>query len=249
MKKIGERTEHLEPIIIEKKIWNMQYAIFAIAIGIIILISIATILFYFDLSLLSAIAMVSIFIAFYSMFLFFLIEPQILREVQKREVRTQTYEKPVIKEVVKEVIKEIEKPEVREVIKRIESPEKRRSKTIYITKARKKIKFSKYDFFGSTETKTYHKNTCRLGKLIKSKYKETGNTKRHFLTRGYKACKVCLNPKKAKKTKRVKRVKKPKVKIKRRIGSIAKRAAEIRKRRKASQDKIKIEKIEKILKK
>lgn len=228
MKKLHEKTEHLKPIITEKKIWNMQYFIFALIIGIIIVASIITILFLFELTMISAIAMVAIFIAFYSIFLFFLIEPQILREIQKQQIITQTYEKPVMKEVIKEVIKEIEKPVIKEVIREIKMPTKQQPpiiKTLMVEAPRKKLNIPKYNFFGSTQTKTYHKSSCRLRKLIKRKYKESANTERFFLSRDYTPCKICLKAKKQKTKISPKTIKRN---IPKGVTSIAKRAAEIR---------------------
>ncbi|MCK5604369.1 US12 family protein [Candidatus Pacearchaeota archaeon] len=240
-KKVHEKTRHLKPIITEKKMWNMKYFLFALIIGIVIVASIVTILILFELSIVSAIAMVAIFIAFYSLFLFFLIEPQILREIQKERIITQIYEKPVMKQIIKEVVKEIEKPVIKEVIKEIHIPAKRqapiiKTKTIMVERPRKKLNIPKYEFFGSTQTKTYHKASCRLRKLIKRKYKETGHTKVHFISRGYKPCKICLkaDAKKTKTTKRVAKVKTP-TKPKKRPISIKNRAAAIRAKRKKTQ--------------
>lgn len=251
LKKVHEKTRHLEPIIIEKKIWNMQYFLFALIIGVAILTSIITILYLFELNMMSAIAMVAIFIAFYSIFLFFLIEPQILREIQKQQIITQIYEKPVMKQIIKEVVKEIEKPVIKEVIKEIKIPVIKRvpvikTKTIIVQAPRKKLNIPKYEFFGSTQTKTYHKASCRLRRLIKRKYKETGHTKIHFTSRGYKPCKICLvnkaTKRAAKKTTRKTTRAKPLVRVRGRVSSIAKRAAAIRKKAKQRQ------KINKIIK-
>jgi len=257
MKKVNERTEELRPIITERKIWDTQNLIFAMIMGFVIIGSIITILYLYPMGSIEAIAMVAIFIAFYSIFLFFLVKPQIHTEIQKQQIITKTYEKPIVKEIVKEVIKEIEKPIIKEVIKEIEKPIIKKvpvtktvikkvpvTKTYIIEKPRKKLNIPKYEFFGSTQTKTYHKSSCRLRKLIKRKYKESAHTEKHFLTRGYKPCKICLKAKKVKKVKvkRITKKEKPIRKMKKPKSSIAKRASEIR--RKETKKKKEVKKLD-----
>jgi hypothetical protein len=88
---------------------------------------------------------------------------------------------------VKEVIKEVEKPVY------IETPV---IKEVYVEKPRKKLNIPKYNYVASTETKTYHTRNCRLGKLIKKKFKVSNNQVSFFKKRNYKSCKVCIKPKK-----------------------------------------------------
>lgn len=65
-------------------------------------------------------------------------------------------------------------------------------KTIYVTNPRKKLDIPRYDYVASSETKTYHKKSCRLGKLIKKKYKVLNNDPNYFTRNGYKSCKICI---------------------------------------------------------
>ncbi len=91
------------------------------------------------------------------------ISTEINRPIRRAEPIVRIVEKPVIREVVKKVF--IEKP-------RKEPP--------------------KYEFVGSVNTKTYHKESCRLSRLIKDKYKVSKNEPEYFQHQGYKPCKVCL---------------------------------------------------------
>jgi len=85
--------------------------------------------------------------------------------------------------VVKEVI--VEKPVVEQVMHETE-------KTIYVTNPAKKLNIPKYDYAASSEAKVYHKRACRLGKLIKKKYKILNNDPKFFIKNKYKPCKICI---------------------------------------------------------
>lgn len=119
---------------------------------------------------------------------------QVIKEVIK------TVEKPV----VKEVIKYVDKPVVKEVIKYVDKPiykEVIKEKPIYIEKKvnvevpRKKLNIPHYNYVGSTQTKRYHKHNCRLGKLIKKKFKVSSNSTTIYRKRRFKACKACMKRK------------------------------------------------------
>ncbi len=90
-----------------------------------------------------------------------------------RPVEKQVFvDRPVI--VEKEVIKEV--PTI-----------------VYRTTPHKKLDIPKYDFVGSTQTKTYHKRNCKFSKLIKNKYKLHSNSASTFKSKHFKACKGCIN--------------------------------------------------------
>jgi len=122
-----------------------------------------------------------ILILFYSIVLFFLLEPHILREI--RHTFVQTVEKPVIKEVIRTV----EKPVIRTVERPVE-------KKVYIQveRKRKKLNIPKYLYFGSDDTRTYHNRNCRFRKLIKRKNQEHSNSESYFKKKKYSPCKVCI---------------------------------------------------------
>ena len=88
-------------------------------------------------------------------------------------------DRPVIQEVIREVPVEIEKEVIR-----------------YIERKHKKLNFPHFEFIGSTQTKTYHRRTCKFSKMLKNKYKLHSNTKAMFKRKHYHACKACINNKK-----------------------------------------------------
>jgi len=190
-----------EPVISEEKLFNKKNLFLAFLLWIIGLVTFIIIVGYFDLDFAnSVITAISIIIP-YIIILFFLLEPKILRKVHTKEI--ETIEKPVIRfverPVFKEVIKEVEKPVFRDVVREVERPVFReRIKKIFIEKPREILNIPRYKYRGSTETKTYHKTSCRLSKLIKRKYKISKNSPLYFTRRGFKPCKTCLPNKKTK---------------------------------------------------
>lgn len=163
-----------------------------VAAGILIIISVVLISLFFQLNLTGFLILGWLLTFFYSLFAFIMLRNPVENHTQIE---------------VKEVIKEVEKPVY--VEKKVEKPvyldkpvyvEKKVyvDKPVYIEKKRKKLNIPRYDYVASTETKTYHTRNCRLGKLIKRKYKLSSNDKRDFIRKKFKACKVCI-----KKTKKV----------------------------------------------
>ena len=186
MDESGQKVEYvqqLEPIVSEQKLWNQRNLFLAFGIGVAIVIMAFIIIFSVEMTLTSRVFLWAVLVIIYAAILYFLLEPGILRQVQNTEVRT--IERTVEKPVVREVTRYIEKPVVREVVR--EAP-----KTIFIETQRQKLNIPKYSFLGSSETRTYHKKSCRLGKLIKKKYKIQENDPIYFKKRGFKPCKVCL---------------------------------------------------------
>jgi hypothetical protein len=140
----------------------------------------------------------------YALFAFFMIDPRINinpvqyvdRPVVERVI--QVVEKPIIKEIQipmeNRIIEVIEKPVIQEVIKYVDRPVYRT-----IEKKTRKINIPKFNFIGSTQTKTYHKRTCKFSKMLKNKFKLHSNNASFFKKKHYKACKTCLKSKKVKK--------------------------------------------------
>ncbi len=107
------------------------------------------------------------------------------------------FSRPLVREIQRPItttiIKEVEKPVIQTIVKEVEKPViKEVEKKVFIERPRKKLNIPKYDYIGSTNTKTYHKRSCRLSKLIKRKYKLSKNDLEFFKKQGYKACKICL---------------------------------------------------------
>jgi hypothetical protein len=172
-----EEIQELEPIIHEKKIVSLGNLLFSFLIGLVIVVSFMVLISFLTLDTFKSVLLATVLIIIYAIILFFLLEPEFLREITKTTVKT--IKEPVIREVI------VEKPVVEQVMHETE-------KTIYVTNPRKKLNIPKYDYVGSSEAKTYHKKSCRLGKLIKKKYKVLGNDPNSFLKNGFKPCKICI---------------------------------------------------------
>jgi c-di-AMP phosphodiesterase-like protein len=170
-----EEIQHLKPEIREKRLWNLNNFFLSIVILLIISVIFLIIRFVFDFELIYIVIIACFLIIIYSIILFFLLEPKILREINKTTIKT--IKTPSLKEVI------IEKP-----IQIMHEMEKK----IYITNPRKKLNIPKYDFLGSSQTKTYHKKTCRFSKLIKKKYKILNNDPNYFIKNNYKPCDICI---------------------------------------------------------
>lgn len=143
----------------------------------------------------------------YAIILYFLLEPKVIKEINKKETRTISKEIvkeiPTVKEVVKEVpitkeiVKEVYKPVpvvqevVKEVVREVKVPVVKEVK-VPVVVPRPKLDIPKYDFVASMLTKTYHKSNCRLSKSIKRKYKEYSNDEWDFKRKKYSPCKVCV---------------------------------------------------------
>jgi|GEM_PF-3025090 len=89
-------------------------------------------------------------------------------------------ENRIVEVVEKEVIKEIKVPVEKIVYKTIE-------------KERKKLNIPKFQFIGSTQTKTYHKRSCKFARMLKNKYKLHSNSQDFFAGKHYKACRTCID--------------------------------------------------------
>ncbi len=129
---------------------------------------------------------------FYSLFAFFLVDSPVMSINPEK-----TIEKPVYRNLIhvveKPVIQEIQIPIENKVIEVVEK-EVPVERIIYRTIEKKPIRpnIPKYEFIGSTQTKTYHKRTCKFSKMLKRKYKLHSNNKLFFKRKDYKACKSCL---------------------------------------------------------
>jgi len=173
----------------ERTLWNQGNVIWAVALGFIIILIEFLVVKLFNLESIPAIFIGAILVFIYSIILFFLLEPAILREIKTREVVT--IEKPVIKEIPRYVVHTVEKP----IEKYVDRPVEKyvdRPVPVYTGAPKRKLNIPKYNYIGSSETKTYHTRYCRLGKLIKKKYKVHSNKISDFKRKKFKACKVCV---------------------------------------------------------
>ena len=169
----------------EHTIWNEGNIVWAILSGVAIIFLEFAFIMLFSLEAIPAVLIGAILIFIYAIILFFLLEPHILREINTKEVVT--VEKPVVQDVPRYVVHRVEKP----IQQYVDRPV-----PVYINSPKRKLNILKYDYLASTESKTYHKRSCRLGKLIKKKYKLSSNNVSDFKRKKYKACKVCILKKK-----------------------------------------------------
>ena len=184
---IKRRSYQLDPVVTEKHVWNQGNLLVAFIIGIFVVIFEFIAVFFIGLLRPHALFLGFTLIIVYVIILFFLLEPRLVKEITRTEVVT--LEKPYIKEIIKPVIREVPK----EVIRTIEKPVTQEvTRTVYVQTPRKRLDIPKYDYVASSETKTFHTRNCRLGKLIKKKYKVSNNSKAYFTRKKYKACKVCI---------------------------------------------------------
>ncbi len=161
-----------------------------IVAGVLVILFAILMAIFFRLNLVGALIMGWLLTFFYAIFAFIM-----LREYSEQGAKIEVRE--LIKEVQKPVY--VDRPVDRPIY--VDKPvyvEKKVyvDKPVYIEKKRKKLNIPKYNFLASTETKTYHTRNCRLGKLIKRKYKLSSNSKRVFIRKRFKACKVCIKKQK-----------------------------------------------------
>lgn len=182
-----------------------QKVTLAILVAILVILGAVLVSLVMDLSLVEKLVMSWILTVFYSLFAFYLLDTYKIKEVI-REVRVPVQvQKPYIvnRDVIREVPIQvpIQIPMENKTIEVIETPGKTIyvdrpvNKIVYREKKRKHLDIPKYKYIASTQTRTYHKNSCRLGKLIKRKYKLHSNSQAFFKKKRFKACKMCLKRK------------------------------------------------------
>ena len=173
-----------------------------IALTLVILVGMLTIIFailinlVFNLTMVQLVLSCWILTALYSIWAVVIVDPRInpnpvqlikqevIREVpievEKEVIRNVFIDRPVMvdREVIREVPIEVQKT----VYRTIETPHQN-------------LNIPRYKFLGSTQTRTYHKRTCKFSKLIKNKYKLHSNVTSTFKRQHYKSCKACINTK------------------------------------------------------
>lgn len=194
-----ENIQHLQPTFTERNEWKKSNLGAALVLGLIIAFVFVTTVVLLDISLVLVMALLDIFALLYCIAVFFLLQPVRIREINRAMIKTveRTVEKPIVKEVFvdRPVVREVmvDRPVVREVV--VEKPVYRDVvRTVYPAK-KAYMKIPKYNYLGSTQARRFHSRNCRLGKLIKRKYKVSNNSKKYFIKKGFKACKVCIKKK------------------------------------------------------
>ena len=143
---------------------------------ILVLASVATLIFRFDAHNVKVMAF--LLLAFYALLMLFLALRRSVRETEKVQTK------------IRFVDKIIEKPVIQRVV--VHEPAKTRIVTRTVTQKAKKLNIPQFKFIGSSVTKRFHTHACRLGKLIKRKFKVHHNSKSYFIKRRFKPCKVCI---------------------------------------------------------
>jgi hypothetical protein len=173
-----------------------------IVIGLMVILLAILISIVFEFGIVANLTVSWILTTLYALFAFFMIEPTIcpVRYIEKPIIKEiiKIVEKPVIKEIQipieNKTIEVVDRPVIQEVIREI--PVEIEKEVIkYIERKPRILNIPKFKFIGSTETKTYHKRTCKFSKMLKNKYKLHSNTKALFKRKYYKACKTCISNK------------------------------------------------------
>ncbi len=191
-----DNLNYLKPEVKYYQTFRKQNLALAVLIGTLLIVAFSITSNLLALQTLHIILIALITLQIYSIFLFFLLEPQSVKEISQKIVKT--VEKPVYRQIyidrptTKEVI--VNRPIIKEVVKTVTIPEYREIVTpIYIESPKRTLNIPKYKFVASTQTKTYHLKTCRLSKIIKNKYKINKNNSDYFKNNKFKACKICIS--------------------------------------------------------
>lgn len=143
---------------------------------ILVLSSASVLIFRFDLHNIKVMAF--LLLIFYALLMLFLALRRSVREVDRVQTK------------IRFVDKIVEKPVIQRVV--VHDAPKTRIITRTITQKSKKLNIPQFKFIGSSVTKRFHTHACRLGKLIKRKFKVHHNSKAYFIKRRFKPCKVCI---------------------------------------------------------
>jgi hypothetical protein len=184
-------NERVESLVREKRVREEGNGLIAVIVGVLLFLISLILIFGLSLSTTQIIVFILIILGFYIIVLSFLFEYKLMKEILSTIIKTE--EKPVYKEVripINQgvrvpVIYEVEKPIIRDVIRTVDRP-------VLIKERRKKLNIPKYEYLGSVETRTFHKRSCRLSKLIKRKYKLSSNDPQFFIKKRFVPCKVCI---------------------------------------------------------
>lgn len=167
-----EGVKYLEPIITERQLWNLHNLLYAIIIATISIMIFIVVLFLTNIDLVWALILLISIVVIDAIILFFLLEPHVLREVTQEIIKTQekTIETPIYRQIPIET-----------------------EKRIYILS--EKPPKEQFNFYASSNSRTYHKSSCRLSRLIKDEYRVGKNSIEYFKKQKYKPCKICIQHK------------------------------------------------------
>lgn len=155
--------------LIEKRILNLTYISLAFFLAIIFFLIAGGIMLIFSLKLVGSLITGVIAIIIYAIILFFLLEPRLLRIIERTKTEKIEVEKPIEKIVEKPVIKKV-----------------------FVKRPQKLSAMKRYKYVGSIKSKKFHKTTCRAGRMIDPKHRVFGNIAEHFKERGFIPDKICI---------------------------------------------------------
>ncbi|MBR9704616.1 hypothetical protein GOV12_04335 [Candidatus Pacearchaeota archaeon] len=182
---MAEGVKKVESYTKERRVREEGNKLIAVIVGVLLLIISIIIIFGLNLNTGQIIVFILIILGFYVIVISFLFERKLIKEIYNSI--TNTVDRPVvmIKEINKgkriNVIHEVPKPIIHRVITPVDRPVIIKGKPV-----------PRYEYSGSTETKTFHKNTCRFSRLIKRKYKIYSNNSGFFIKKRFRPCKVCI---------------------------------------------------------
>jgi len=164
-----------------------------------VLVGILTVIFVVLVSLILEFGLVQnlvlswVFTTIFSLFAFFLFsDGKIFVQEKVRYVDNPIYvDRPFEVEKIKEVPVAIQIPVENKTIEVVDRPVYR-DVVRFVNSPVRKLEIPKFEYVASSQTKKYHKRSCRLGKLIKNKFKVHSNSQAFFKRKKYKACKVCI---------------------------------------------------------
>jgi len=164
--------------------------VLVILLGMFTMVLAVLIILAFELTAVQNVILCWILTTLYAIFIVLIVDPRInprsIQIVERQVIRNIPYEvnKPVFVDrpviVEKEVIKNVPYEVQKTVYRTIETPHET-------------LNIPRYEFIGSTQTKTYHRRTCKFSKMLKNKFKEHSNSALFFKKKHYKACKSCIN--------------------------------------------------------
>lgn len=152
--------------------------------------------FMLELRLVENLVLSWVFTTLYSLFAFFLIEDKRVFGRTNFVDRPVYVDRPVDRIVDRVVIQEvpIQIPVENRTIEVVDRPVEVER---VVPAQRRTLNLPKYNFVASSQARTFHKRSCRLGKMIKKKYKIQSNSKAFFKRKRFKACKSCINKSKS----------------------------------------------------
>jgi hypothetical protein len=156
-----------------------KHILVAIILAVILIAVIVGFIAFSDIPDFFLVILIIVFLVFYSVILFFLIEQINTMEVEVERIKViekyTTIDNPVLERI------EVEKP----VIKDIPIP-------VYIKEKRKIPRGKRYKYIASEEGKLFHYSTSRLSKLIRPKNVIHSDDPKFFIDKGYKPSKRTL---------------------------------------------------------